>query len=385
MEQDLHRFASLNIRVNQSNLFHLCTITSNEQSYIFMEQQPIEPSKKRPIVKILGFVLLAIVVVGGYLAWSFFYKPNVPATLAKKYLLIPMGANLNQVVDSLKLGGFLTDESSFRTMADRLSYTGRSGRFEITPGMSSYALVKQLRSGKQAPVKVVLVNERLAEDIAAKVAKSIEPDSLALVTLLNDTTYLDSIGITPQTLLSLFIPNTYEFYWNTSPRKFLERMKKEHDRFWEANGRDSLARSLGLSREEVYTVASIVERETNAESEKKRMAGVYLNRVEQGWPLQADPTLVYASRDWEARDLAKYKTLDSPYNTYMYPGLPPGPISMASIPSLDAVLNREPHKYMFFVAKGDGSGTHMFAETYDAHKVNIEIYKRNLIGRGLGL
>ena len=350
-----------------------------------MDNQQLEPAPKRPILKIFGILFLLAIGVGGYFAWSLFYKPNVPATLANKYLLIPTAASFEQVVDSLKAGHFILDESAFRTMAERLSYTGRGGRFEITPGMSSYALVKQLRSGKQAPVKVVLVNERLPEHIAAKVARFIEPDSLALVTLLNDTTYLDSIGITPQTLLSLFIPNTYEFFWNTSPRKFMERMKKEYDRFWAANDRDAKARALGLSREQVYTVASIVERETNDKPEKPRMAGVYLNRVEQGWPLQADPTLVFASRDWEARDLAKYKTLDSPYNTYMYPGLPPGPISMASIPSLDAVLNREPHKYMFFVAKGDGSGTHMFAETYDAHKVNIEIYKRNLIGRGLGL
>jgi len=350
-----------------------------------MENQQPEPTAKKPFGKILGLVLLAVAVVGGYLAWSFFYKPNVPASLAKKYLLVPTGATLDQVVDSLKQGGFLTDEKSFRTMAGRLNYSGRSGRYEITPSMSSYALVKFLRSGKQAPVKVVLVNERLPEHIAAKVAKSIEPDSLALVTLLNDTTYLDSLGFTPATLLSLFIPNTYEVYWNSSPRKFMERMKKEYDRFWAANGRDAKARALGLSREEVYTVASIVERETNDEAEKPRMAGVYLNRVEQSWPLQADPTLVFASRDWEARDLAKYKDLDSPYNTYKYPGLPPGPISMASIPSIDAVLNRESHKYMFFVATGDGSGKHMFAESYDAHKVNIEIYKRNLIQRGLGL
>jgi UPF0755 protein len=350
-----------------------------------MENQPLEPARKRPLLKIFGVLALVLIGVGGYFAWSLFYKPNVPDTLANKYLKIPTGSNLEQVVASLKAGNFILDEKSFRVMAERMSYKGRGGRFEITPGMSSYSLVKLLRSGKQSPVKVVLVNERLPEHIAAKVAKSIEPDSLALVTLLNDTTYLDSLGMTPQTLLSLFIPNTYEFFWNTSPRKFMERMKKEHDRFWAAEGRDAKAAALGLSREEVYTVASIVERETNANSEKPRMAGVYLNRVEQGWPLQADPTLVFASRDWEARDLAKYKTLDSPYNTYKYPGLPPGPISMASIPSLDAVLNREPHNYMFFVAKGDGSGLHMFAETYDAHKVNIEIYKRNLIGRGLGL
>ncbi len=350
-----------------------------------MENQQLEPTPKSPLRKIVLALFLLILGIGGYIGWSFFYKPNVPATLANKYLLIPTGATLDQVVDSLKTGNFIRNENAFRMMAERLSYKARGGRFEITPGMSSYHLVKHLRSGKQAPVRVVLVNERLAEDIAAKVARSIEPDSLALVTLLNDTTFLDSIGFTPATMLSLFIPNTYEFFWNTSARKFVERIKKENDRFWEAEGRDEKARALGLSREEVYTVASIVERETNYEPEKERMAGVYLNRVEQGWPLQADPTLVFASRDWEARDLAKYKSLDSPYNTYKYPGLPPGPISMASIPSLDAVLNREKHDYMFFVAMGDGSGKHMFAVTYDAHKVNIEVYKRNLIGRGLGL
>ncbi len=350
-----------------------------------MENQQLEPTPKRPLRKIVLILVLLAIGVGGYFAWSIFYKPNVPATLAKKHLLIPTDATLDQVVDSLKAGNLILNENSFRTMAGRMNYKGRAGRYEITPGMSSYYLVKHLRSGKQAPTKVVLVNERLPEHIAAKVAKSIEPDSVALVTLLNDTTYLDSIGFTPQTLLSLFIPNTYEVFWNLTPRKFVERMKKEHDRFWAANDREAKARALGLSREEVYTVASIVERETNDEAEKPRMAGVYLNRVEQGWPLQADPTLVFASRDWEARDLAKYKDLDSPYNTYKYPGLPPGPISMASIPSLDAVLNREKHNYMFFVAMGDGSGRHMFAESYDAHKVNIEIYKRNLIGRGLGL
>lgn len=330
-------------------------------------------------------ILLGIAAIAGYFAWSIFLKPNVPATLADPYLKIPTGSKLEDVVKLLSDGGYVKDPNSFKMMANRMSYGGRAGRFKITPGMSSYQLVKHLRSGQQAPVRIVLVNERLPEHIAAKVAGAIEPDSLAIVTLLNDTTYLDSIGYTPATLLSLFIPNTYEVYWNTTPRKFMERMIKENKRFWESEGRQAKADALGLTREEVYTVASIVERETNAKAEKPRMAGVYLNRVEQDWPLQADPTLVFASRDWEARDLAKYKSLDSPYNTYKYPGLPPGPISMASIPSLDAVLNREKHDYMFFVATGDGSGLHMFAVTYDAHKVNIETYKRNLIARGLGL
>jgi UPF0755 protein len=350
-----------------------------------MEHLHDDSQPKKPMKKILLFLLLAAAAIGGYVAWNFFYKPNVPATLQDEYVKFPTGSSLDDVVNILKSGNFISDENSFRFMAERLSFKGRAGRFKITPGMSSWSLVRHLRGGQQAPVKVVLVNERLPEDVAAKAARFIEADSLSLVTLMNDPVVLDSLGFTPQTLMSMFIPNTYEFFWNTTPRKFIERMKKEHDDFWKKDNRQDKADSLHMTREQVYTLASIVERETNANSEKPRMAGVYLNRLRDGWPLQADPTLVFASRDWEARDLAKYKSLDSPYNTYMYPGLPPGPISMASIPSLDAVLNHEKHNYMFFVALGDGSGLHSFAESYDAHKVNIERYKKNLQARGLGL
>lgn len=350
-----------------------------------MEHSQQEPKTNKAFRNLLStFVLLAIGAVG-FLAWNFFLKPNVPSTLANPYVNIPTGSTLDDVVRILRDSTQIQDESSFRTMAERAGYKGRAGRFKIEPGMSSYQLVRHLRSGSQSPVRVVLVNERLPEHIAAKVARFLEPDSLALISLLNDTTYLDSIGYTPQTLLSLFIPNTYEFFWNTSPRKFMERMVKEHDSFWSKDNRQAKADSLGLSREQAYTVASIVERETNENVEKARIAGVYLNRLAIGMPLQADPTLVFASRDWESRDLAKYKTLDSPYNTYLYPGLPPGPISMASIPSLDAVLNREKHDYLFFCAVGDGSGLHSFAVTYEAHLINVRRYKENLMKRGLGL
>ena len=344
-----------------------------------------QPARKNTLRNILFTLFVLAIGTGAFIAWNFFYKPNVPASLANPYIQIPTGSTFEDVTRLLRDSSLILDESSFRMMAGRMSYKGRAGRFQIEPGWSSYALVRHLRGGKQAAVKVVLVNERLPEDIAAKVARFIEPDSLDIVTLLNDPVYLDSIGYSPQSLLSLFIPNTYEFFWNTTSRKFMERMLKEHEGFWEKDNRKAKADALGLSKEEVYTVASIVERETNDKSEKPRIAGVYLNRLAIGMPLQADPTLVFASRDWESRDLAQYKTLDSPYNTYMYPGLPPGPISMASIPSLDAVLNREKHDYIFFCAIGDGSGKHNFAVTYDAHLVNVRRYKENLVQRGLGL
>ena len=345
----------------------------------------VQPKPKNTLRSVLATIFALTLAVGGFFAWNFFYKPNVPAKLANEFVQFPTGSTLGDVVRILKAENFILDENSFRLMAERMSLKGRAGRFKIKPGMSSYQLARFLRSGEQSPVKLVLVNERLPEHIAGKAARFIEPDSLSILTLLNDPVYLDSIGYTPQTILSLFIPNTYEFFWNTSPRKFVERMVKEHDKFWQTNGRQAKADALGLTREQVYTVASIVERETNANSEKARLAGVYLNRFAIGMPLQADPTLVFASRDWESRDLAKYKTLDSPYNTYIYPGLPPGPISMAAIPTLDAVLNREKHDYIFFCAIGDGSGLHNFAVTYNAHLVNVRIYKENLIKRGLGL
>ncbi len=348
-----------------------------------MENPQHESNSGKKIKNLLITAFFLAVGVGCFLAWNFFLKPNVPSDLANTYVNIPTGSTLEDVAQILLDSNQIRDEGSFRMMAERVGYKGRAGRFKIEPGMSSYQLVRHLMAGRQSPVRVVLVNERLPEQIAAKVARFIEPDSLEIIALLSDQVYLDSIGYNPQTLLSLFIPNTYEFYWNTSPRKFVERMIKENELFWSKEGRQEKADSLELSRDQVYTLASIVERETNANVEKARIAGVYLNRLHIGMLLQADPTLVFASRDWESRELAKYKTLDTPYNTYMYPGLPPGPISMASIASLDAVLNREKHDYIFFCAAGDGSGLHNFAVNFEAHKVNIRRYKENLKKRGL--
>lgn len=350
-----------------------------------MENEQTGAKPKKTLRKVLVTLFTLAIVLGSLLAWNFFLKPNVPAMLTDEFVQFPTGSTLDDVARILTEGKYITDENSFRMMADRMSFKGRAGRFRLRPAMSSFQLVRYLRSGEQAPVKLVLVNERLPEDVAGKAARFIEADSLALLTLLNDPVFLDSIGYTPQTLMSLFVPNTYEFYWNTSPRKFVERMQKEHEKFWQTDGRQAKADSLGMTREEVYTLASIVERETNAASEKARIAGLYLNRLRTGMPLQADPTLVFASRDWESRSLAKYKTLDSPYNTYLYPGLPPGPISMASIPSIDAVLNHEKHDYIFMVAVGDGSGLHNFSVTYEGHLVNIKRYKKMLVERGLGL
>ena len=190
----------------------------------------------------------------------------------------------------------------------------------------------------------------------------------------------------PETAMTAFIPNTYDFYWNTDAKTFFEKMWKENEVFWSKNNRLNKAKNLNLSKEEVYTLASIVEKETNQNDEKNRMAGVYVNRLKKGMRLQADPTVVFATRDFTTkRVLDKHTQFDSPYNTYMYAGLPPGPISMASISSIDGVLNAEDHDYLYFCAKGDGTGYHSFAKTLSGHNANARRYAQNLRKRGLRL
>lgn len=346
--------------------------------------------ERKKIIQLVLAVLLVIVTVGAYFAYGFYQKifaPNVPKELLESFIHIPTNASFEEVLELLRKDNFIIDESSFTLVAERMNYiknTMRSGRYKIEPNWSNHQLIGHLRGGKQATIKVILNNERLLEEVAGKVARFIEPDSASLYALFSDPNFLSEKGYTMETLMSVFIPNTYDFYWNTSPAKFMERMIKEHDNFWSKNGRINLLEERNMNKAQIYTLASIVERETNHNPEKQRMAGVYHNRLRIGMLLQADPTSVFARRDFAARRVTDYHTkFDSPYNTYMYAGLPPGPVSMASISSIDAVLNPEDHKYLYFCAKGDGSGTHNFAKSLAQHNQNANIYRRNLRKRGL--
>ena len=340
-------------------------------------------------VKTLGLLLLAVLIGGFIFAW----KPlkaicfsGVPNQLEREFLLIPSGATFEQVIDSLKTGHFISDEDSFRWLAEKMKYKRevmRGGRYKIESGWTTRELIQHLRAGKQAPVNVVLNNERLPEEVAGQVARFLETDSLNLLNAFRDPALLAETGCTPETLISLFIPNTYQMFWTTDAKGFVQRMVKEHDAFWNKNSRREKARALGLTPEQVYTLASIVERETNTAAEKPAIAGVYLNRLKIDMPLQADPTCVFATRDFATRRVTEFHTtFDSPYNTYIYKGLPPGPISMASIASIDAVLNPEKHDYLYFCAKPDESGTHAFAATYAAHLVNAGRFQNWLRQRG---
>lgn len=336
---------------------------------------------------ILSLFLIGLLIGGGFVYFKYqeIFAPNVPEDLSDSFFFIPTGTEIHEVSDMLDDQGFLINKAGFDWVADRMNYKKvKPGKYKIQPGWSNRKLVGILRSGNQHPVKVVINNGRLLEDVAGKAAKNIEIDSTTIFHKITDKEFLTSNGLTAETAMSLFIPNTYEFFWNTDENKFTERMLKEHQKFWSSKNRISKAEQLDMSKEEVYTLASIVERETAKADEKPRIAGVYLNRIERGIPLQADPTVVFALKQFDLRRvLNKHLEYDSPYNTYKYSGLPPGPISMASISSIDAVLNAEKHNYLYFCAAPEKPGYHAFAKTLQGHNANARKYHKWLRERGI--
>ncbi|MCH2082511.1 MAG: endolytic transglycosylase MltG [Saprospiraceae bacterium] len=332
--------------------------------------------------KILWGVLIIGVVgaVFAYQKYTLIMAPNVPQQLDNDIIHIPTNSSFKDVVEILHTNNQIIDTVSFREVSEMMSYkksSMRSGRYKITPGWSNRSLIGHLRAGKQEPVKLVFNYGWLVEDVAGKAAHFIEADSTDLIHLFKNESFIRKHGYTAETLMSLFIPNTYEVYWNTNAKAFFKRMLKEHNRFWNTNDRLSKAKKLGLTPEEVYTLASIVEREISKNAEKKRVAGLYLNRLKIGMKLDADPTAKFATRDFKAkRILYKHIRFESPYNTYLHKGLPPGPISMASITSIDAVLDSEDHNYYYMCVDPENPGYHLFAESINEHNRNARRYHR---------
>lgn len=335
-------------------------------------KDPLNRSK----VYLLGFALLVTGILAIYLLSAFFLS-NVKNKDAS-VVLIYENYSLDSVVVSLKNQDVIKSERSFRMVSKILGLndkTLKSGRYKIKPGSSNFSVVRMLKSGLQSPAKITLNNVRTLEDLAAKLGTYLKNDSTSFIALFNDQQFLSKFGLTPQTVMTIFIPDTYEMYWDLNPEKVIERFQEINNKFWNKE-RLAKADSLKLSTKEVYTLASIVEKETNKVDERPDIAGVYLNRLHQGMPLQADPTVVFANQDFTIKRVTgKHTSLDSPYNTYMYTGLPPGPICMPEKSSIDAVLNATAHNYMFFCARPDLSGYHAFAETFNAHVQNANAYR----------
>jgi UPF0755 protein len=330
---------------------------------------------------IFPLLLLAAAVFGGYYYYT--NKPNVPDVLADEYIKIPTGSTMKDLERLLESGGYVLDIESFKSRAASDNFkTARTGRFKIKAGWSNKELVKHLHLGEQAGVKVVLNNERTPEQVAGKIARVLEFDSSAYITAFKDEALLESLGLNKTLLLCYFLPNTYEVYWNTDPKKFLERMSTEFKRFWNEN-RIEKAKVINMTPEQAVIMGSIVEGETNKQDERPRVAGAYINRYLRNIRLQADPTVQFALMEIEnTKSFRRLRYSDyltpHPYNTYVIDGLPPGPICMPSPSSIEAVLAPEKHNYIYFCAKPDLSGYHNFAETLEQHNVNVKAYQNFL-------
>lgn len=334
---------------------------------------------------VLIALFLFLFVSFSYYAYQIVYTPNVDTKGHNTYVYIPEGATFMQAMDSVEASGVLVDRLSVRFIAKLMDYDEavKPGRYELVNGWSNKQLIGVLRSGEQTPVKLTFNNIRLRSQLADKLAEEVEPSAAAIDSLLNDQAYLTSLGFDTTTVVSMFIPNTYEVYWTTTAPELMQRMKTEYDKFWTPE-RKAKAEQLGLSQKEVSTLASIVQAETIKSDEKPRVAGVYLNRLKRGMLLQADPTVVFAVRDFTIRRvLNSHLRFDSPYNTYKYKGLPPGPINVPNISSIDAVLNPQEHEYLYFCAKEDFSGYHSFATTQREHINNARRYQRALNERNI--
>jgi UPF0755 protein len=336
--------------------------------------------------------IAAIVVVSGLIIYGFvligqIFSNNTKFTEEQVYVHIPTDASYAQALDSVT--SYVADLDRFEMVASKMSYPAnvKSGRFLLKKGMNSYELVKAMRNN--IPVKLSFNNQERVENLAARVGSQIEADSTSLMNSFKDSIFLKENGFTQENILAMFIPNTYEVYWNTSAKKFRDKMIKEYRNFWNKDRVES-AEKQGLTPVETTILASIVHKESVKKDERPRIAAVYLNRLRLGMPLQADPTVIFAKKknDNDFNQVIKrvfYNDLfmNSPYNTYKVTGLPPGPIAMPDITALEAVLHPENNDFIYFCASVDRFGYHEFAATLQEHNVNAKKYSDWINAQGV--
>jgi UPF0755 protein len=335
----------------------------------------------KPSKKLIFFLLFSMLLISfGFYAYQIVYTPNVLVGKEDRWIIIPNDATFKTVQDQLHQGDYVQDLVSFSFLAKLMDYDKKvkPGRYTLKANMTNLEAIRTLRLGKQEPVRITFNNVRLLKDLSSKITDNLgmrpEEFEAAAVKFSLDNPY----GFNKDNLLCMFIPNTYEVYYNVLPEALIARMHDEYVTFWNEE-RKQKATALGLTPVEVSILASIVQAETAKQDEAPVIASLYLNRLRKGMPLQADPTLVFASGDFELkRVLDVHKKIDSPYNTYLYAGLPPGPINMPRINCIDAVLNFTPSNYLYMCAKEDFSGYHNFTDDYDQQINNANRYQRAL-------
>jgi UPF0755 protein len=337
----------------------------------------------KKFIIVLVIILVIALGVTGFNYYIKYYGPSVTGN--REYLYIHTGATFNDVYDTIKADGMVKDTQSFAWAAQKMNYADRikPGRYRLHQGMSNRRFINMLASGAQDPVTLSFHNLRLKEQFAGFVAKKIEPDSLQILSILDSASFLAPYGFTPDNVYTMFLPNTYQVYWNSTPEKFFKKMNAAYEKFWNGDRR-AQAVAEHLSPMQVSILASIVDAEALHDDEMPTIAGLYINRLNKGMKLESDPTIIFAEKDFTIhRVLTRYLTINSPYNTYMNTGLPPGPIMMPSTAAIDAVLNYRKSDYIYMCAKEDFSGYHNFATTHADHLINAHKYQQALNERNI--
>lgn len=344
----------------------------------------IRPMKKKTRNILITGIVLALLFGIASIAHIYYYFFAQPFQITETtYIYIDRDDNVDSVYHKIVETGNPKQMHGFESLVRYKGYTPKTGRYAIKPTDNMRYLHNRLNMGYQTPIRLTIGSVRTLDRMARNVASQLMIDSTEVAQLMADTTYIRSIGYSKETLPALFVPNTYEVYWNMSAEDFMQRMVKENKAFWNEK-RMKQAEAIGLTPVEVATLASIVEEETAVNAEKPIVAGLYINRLKRGMLLQADPTVKFSMGDFALkRILYKHLEVDSPYNTYKYAGLPPGPIRIPSYQGLESVLNYAKHNYLYMCAKEDFSGTHNFAVTSAQHAANARRYQQALNKRGI--
>jgi UPF0755 protein len=330
--------------------------------------------------RFLVIILIIALLVAGYFAWIFL-GPATGFNGQVKYLYIPTASPTKaMVLQQSEKDSLVKHIGSFEWLANRMNYWKniRPGKYKIADGDNLLSIVRKLRNGQQEPVNIVILKFRTREALASAIGKKLECDSTAFISFLNNPDSLKEYGLDTNTVMTAIFPDTYTYFWNTTPKKVFNKFYDAYKAVW-TEERKRKAAAQGLTPASAYTLASIIEEETNNKNDKPLMASVYMNRIKTGMRLGADPTVKFALREFELKRIyEKHLAVESPYNTYRVYGLPPGPICTPTLETLDAVLNAPPTNYLYFVAKSDFSGEHVFTATYDEHLKYAKEYQRAL-------
>ncbi len=329
--------------------------------------------------RIFTYSVILVLLATAFIAWRFLGS-NTNFDEPRKSIFIKTGSTFSDIMEQVKKENIVSNPGAFEWLAAKLGYDKKvhPGKYTIENGKSIFSILRQLRSGVQTPVNLVITKLRTKEELAQKIGQNFECDSLSVASLLYNEDSLKKFGVDTNTIMTLIIPNTYSLLWTSSPSRILRKLAASQEKFWN-DARRKKAEELHLSTEDVYTLASIVEEESNRDEDKGKIASVYINRIQTGMNLGADPTVKYAMRDFGLKRIYnKYLQFPSPYNTYINKGLPPGPICTPSIKTIDAVLDAPPTNYLYFVAKPELDGYSNFATTYEEHMKYAKAYQEAL-------